>query len=581
MVMTPLGQHIGNYRLLHLVGCGGFAEVYLAEQRYLKTLVAIKVLRAPLTEQNRASFLREAQVIAHLRHPHIVRVLDFGIDDASDRPFLIMDYAACGTVRQRHPKGRPVPPEAIVSYVKQIASALHFAYTEKLVHRDIKPENVLLGSSGEILLSDFGIAVAAHTTASLRTQDISGTVNYMAPEQLQGKPRPASDQYALGIVVYEWLCGFTPFYGDSFAEIAIQHLSSPPRPLPQTGVAFSLEVERVVFRALSKDPHQRYASVQEFADALEQAIDREGKVLSTPLLTYEGHAGKGYAVAWAPFGKRIASGSDDGTIQIWDALTGYRQLTYRGHRAPVYAVAWSPYGGRLASGGEAPSGSDQGEVVQVWEAHSGRLLLTYSGHAVKGQTGSIHSVAWSPDGELIASSSWFRSVRVWNATSGQTIMTVSRPDFVRAIAWSPDSKQLAIAVDKTVQIREVATGRIILTYSGHSDIVTAVAWSSDGSRLVSGAYNSVQIWEAATGRLVISYEGPTEFLAELAWSPDGRRIALASYDKTVRVLDARTGRCQLIYVGYPDIIEAARWSPDGKCIALTGYGRTVHLWQTG
>src|SRR6266852_3331930 len=128
MVMTPLGQRIGNYQLLHLLGCGGFAEVYLAEQQYLKTLVAIKVLRAPLTEQNRASFLREAQVIAHLRHPHIVRVLDFGIDDASDRPFLIMDYASWGTVRQRHPKGRPVPPEAIVSYVKQIASALHFAH---------------------------------------------------------------------------------------------------------------------------------------------------------------------------------------------------------------------------------------------------------------------------------------------------------------------------------------------------------------------------------------------------------------------------------------------------------------------
>ncbi len=89
----------------------------------------------------------------------------------------------------------------------------------------------------------------------------------------------------------------------------------------------------------------------------------------------------------------------------------------------------------------------------------------------------------------------------------------------------------------------------------------------------------MQIWEAATGGLVIPCEGPTVFLAELAWSPNGKRIALASYDKTVRVLDARTGRCQFIYVGYADSIEAARWSPDGKSIALTGYGKTMHLWQ--
>ena len=581
MVMTPLGQYVGNYRLLHSLGRGGFAEVYLAEHRYLKTLVAVKVLQASLGEQHRLSFLNEAQVIARLKHPHIVRVLDFGIDDPDGRPFLVMEHAAHGTLRQRHPKGCRVSPAVIVSYVKQIAAALHLAHTEKLIHRDVKPENMLLGGSEEVLLSDFGIAVAAHRTDSLTTQAVSGTVQYMAPEQLQGKPRPASDQYALGSVVYEWLCGTPPFRGASFVEIAMQHLSTPPRPLREVCPEIAPEVEQVVLRALAKEPQQRYASAQEFADALEQAVAPGGVVLGTPLLTYEGHSGKGYAVAWSPDGRRIASGSDDGTVQVWDAFTGQRLLTYRGQRAPVYAVAWSPDGSRLASCGEAPAGSEQGEAVQVWDGQTGRLLLTYRGHAVNGEPDCIHSVAWSPDGALIASSTWFRSVQVWGARSGQSLMTVGRPDMVRAIAWSPDSTRLAVAAGKSVQIWEVATGRLLLTYSGHRALVEAVAWSPDGLRLASGGYQSVQIWEAATGRFVLPCGSPTEFLAEVAWSPDGSRIAWASYDQTVQVWDAHTGRRQFIYAGYPHIIEAARWSPDGKRIALVGYGKAVHIWQVG
>jgi serine/threonine protein kinase len=263
-----IGQELGNYRLVSLLGRGGFAEVYLGEHMRLKTKTAIKVLYTQLEGDDTEYFLTEAQTVAHLIHPHIVRIFDFDVKEGV--PFLVMDYAPNGNLRQRHPKNTRIPLETIVSYIKQVADALQYAHDGKLIHRDIKPENMLLGRRNEVLLSDFGIALIAQSTRMQSTQEVVGTAYYMAPEQLQGKPRLASDQYALGIVVYEWLSGSRPFHG-SFSEIASQHMFVPPKPLREKIPTISPVVEEVVMTALAKDPHQRFGSVQAFANALEQA----------------------------------------------------------------------------------------------------------------------------------------------------------------------------------------------------------------------------------------------------------------------------------------------------------------------
>jgi len=139
-----------------------------------------------------------------------------------------------------------------------------------MVHHDVKPQNMLLGNHNEVLLSDFGIAVLAHTEGSLTTQEMAGTAQYMAPEQIRGKPRPASDQYALGIVVYEWHCGILPFRGSRW-EIIEQQKSAAPSPLHDKVSHLPIAVEEVVLKALAKDPQERFPSVQAFAVALEQA----------------------------------------------------------------------------------------------------------------------------------------------------------------------------------------------------------------------------------------------------------------------------------------------------------------------
>src|SRR5215469_8504800 len=277
------GQQLGNYRLLRLLGCGGFAEVYLGQHLHLDSHAAVKILRTRLPDEDARQFVREAQILARLSHPHIVRILDFAIQEGT--PFLVMEYAPGGTLRSLHPKGAQMPLETLVRYVTQVAEALQYAHDQRLVHRDVKPENMLLGSRSEVLLSDFGLATLAPHTLSARTEAMEkplvGTSPYLAPEQLHGQPRPSSDQYALGVVVYEWLCGEHPFHGSPF-EIAMQHLSLPPPPLRERLPDLSPGIEEVVLRALAKEPGQRFASVQDFAAALQRACDEPAAVPVSP-----------------------------------------------------------------------------------------------------------------------------------------------------------------------------------------------------------------------------------------------------------------------------------------------------------
>jgi serine/threonine protein kinase len=271
---TLIGQQWGNYRLIRLLGRGGFAEVYLGEHVRLGMRAAVKILHTFLSEKAASSFQQEAQVIAELAHPHIVRVLDFDIKDG--KPFVVLEHAPNGSLSQRHPRGIQVSLPTVVDYIGQVASALQYAHEKKLIHRDIKPENMLIGRRGEILLSDFGLATIAHSTMSMDAQSSLGTLAYMAPEQIQGYPRAASDQYALGIVAYQWLSGGAPFRGSS-TEIIAQHLGAAPHPLRELAPQVSEEVEWVIYKALAKDPRARFGSVLALAIALQQAATRTGQ----------------------------------------------------------------------------------------------------------------------------------------------------------------------------------------------------------------------------------------------------------------------------------------------------------------
>jgi hypothetical protein len=261
------GQYIDDYRLVRPLGSGTFGEVYLGEHLQTRVLAAVTLLN--LTDEDLKAFVRKASIAFRLTHRHIVHLLAFGMS-AEDIPYLIMDYAPGGTLRHRHPRGTRLPLDRIVSSLNPLAAALQYAHERRVIHRDVKPENVLIGPNGDLLLSDFGIALTAPTARSISTQNLGGTAPYMAPEQIRGKPDPASDQYALGVMVYEWLCGVRPFQ-ETLIELLDHHRLSPPPSLCNRLPDLPSRVENVIFRALAKEPAQRFARVQDFALALQQA----------------------------------------------------------------------------------------------------------------------------------------------------------------------------------------------------------------------------------------------------------------------------------------------------------------------
>ena len=585
-------RQLGNYHLIRRLGTGGFADVYLGEHMYLKTRVALKVLRTPIQSQEMQQFLAEARTISSLHHSHIIRVFDFEVDYGT--PFLVMDYAPNGTLRLVCPRGYRLHFPDILSYVKQTAAALQYAHAHGVIHRDVKPENMLLGRNKGILLSDFGIAVSVHRTVSLKTLDTVGTPHYMAPEHILGKPRFASDQYALGVVVYEWLCGRRPFQGDMMQVLYQQTNSSPP-PLHTIVPTISPEIERVVLQALDKYPQRRFASVEAFAMALEQAGQRHTRQ-TVHRRTYRGHAFPVTALAWSPDGKSILSADYGECFHIWDPITGTTLSvdTYRGlaeaasvlawspdgkqvalgnrnvaacirtiatgekrsfseMRSTVDAIMWSPNGSRLASGSVGKVYEDEiAYIVQVWDTATNKNVFTkylFLPH-IRGRDwssltkGGFVAMKWLPDNIRITFVNLDKTVETWDTITGKQLfiqMASPQSNQVRSVVLSPDGKYLAsLMKDQTVEVSEILSGRIICTYLGHQHVVNVIAWSPHSRFIASGGVDaSVQVWDARTGKHISMHHGHASHVRLLAWSPDGHSIVSTSGDNTVEVWEVK------------------------------------------
>ncbi len=606
---------IGNYRIIRLLGKGGFAEVYLGEHIYLKRLAAIKVLHARLGKEGVEKFLIEARIVASLEHPNIVRVLDYDVE--GDTPFLIMNYAPNGSLRQRHSRNIPVPPVVVVGYVKQVASALQYAHNRKLVHCDVKPHNMLLGSNDEVLLSDFGLVLfdqyMYQYTWPQTSQIGAGTPPYMAPEQFTAMAVPASDQYSLAVVVYEWLCGQLPF---SKGDMAYLHNRVAPPPLREKLAVITPAIEKVVLRALKKDINQRFASVKDFSDALEVAYIAEPYQFS--------HS------AYLP----IAPGSlaaDDEDPDDDDTVPG-RNSRHRAPSSPAAGAQPVPAQPALIQQPALAqpfltqtmptqlvntSSQPPSPVIHASNAfvsappppNQNKFKKVSRRHALTGLVGflailcsSIVALLW----DHISNSSAFGLKPVGKTATapartptpvptatpiplpmGTPLIIHPASNDVKSLAWLPtDGSLIASGDGNSVDIWNAKTGNDVLkhSYSHHTDAVKSVAWSPNGELIASGSQDStVRVWSTATGvdQPFSPYKRHSKTVRSVAWSPNGKLIASGGEDNTVRVWDSATGIDSLFppYTGHTKAVVTVAWSPNGQSIVSASFDSTVRIWN--
>jgi len=279
---TLSGKFLGKYEVLERIGRGGMADVYKGRHERLDRIVAIKVLHSYLAEGDDflARFEREARAVASLRHPNIVQVYDFDLQD--DDMYMVMEYIGGGSLKDRLQgavsKGRYLPFPLVIHVIQQIAAALDNAHAQGMLHRDVKPANVMLDEDGNAYLADFGIARIVSTTQFTATGTLVGTPAYMSPEQGRGEIlTPASDLYSLGVILYEMLTNRIPFDADTPLAIIHKQIHDPLPPACELRADLPEAVEAVLERALAKDPSRRYKTASALVDALTAAL-RPGDV---------------------------------------------------------------------------------------------------------------------------------------------------------------------------------------------------------------------------------------------------------------------------------------------------------------
>jgi WD40 repeat protein/serine/threonine protein kinase len=674
------GTMVGPYKLLEQIGEGGFGVVFMAEQQHpVRRKVALKVLKPGMdTRQVVARFEAERQALALMDHPNIARVFDGGATPGG-RPYFVMELVKGVPVTEFCDQNRLTTRERLELFVN-VCRAVQHAHQKGIIHRDLKPTNVLVtvhDTTPVVKVIDFGVAKALGQELTDQTlftgfAQMVGTPLYMSPEQAGQSSLDVdtrSDIYALGVLLYELLTGTTPFDKERFRQAGYEEIrriireEEPARPstrmstLGQAAATVSAnrgsdpgglsqqlrrELDWIVMKALEKDRNRRYDTASALAADVQRYLNDEAVQACPPsawyrfrklarrnrrtlamvsVLTLAAFVGVGaLAVSTAlvlranqdvwKANQELRAAMDRERLEAY-----YQRITVAHHelsldnlaaalralrecpedlrgwewyylmrlckveplviraRAEVNGVAFSPDGERLAS-----AGGDG--AVKVWDSRTGEVIRNLE----KAHSGPVYSVAFHPDGKHLASRGADQQVKVSDWTTGREVFTwpcdaVRKFGTAYTVAFSPDGRQLAAGSDGAVWIWDWENRQLLQSLPGHDANSIPVAFSPDG-RLAAGTWRQgLKLWDPETGQPLRTIDVHRHPVSALAFSPDGEWLASTCYDRTVKVSNSTTGALRYTFDLHAGNIECVAYSPDGRRLASGGEDKTVRIWD--
>ncbi|MFT5326609.1 MAG: serine/threonine protein kinase [Planctomycetaceae bacterium] len=572
----------GRYRLVEPVGEGGFGTVWRGFDTELQRFVAIKIprgLRARSLTNDR--FLAEARRLAKLRHSGIVPVFDVGRHD--DVVFIVSDFINGHTLTEALASGA-IPTPRLIAVITQLADALHAAHLQGFIHRDVKPANILMDGNDQAYLTDFGIAV--ETDSQLTLPGLSGTLSYMAPEQARGEGEPVdarTDVFALGVVLYELLTGRRPFVADSNSELRQQIINAQPVAPRELDRKISPRLAAVCLRALARDPADRFASALDMAKAVQDSV------ISRPL---QRRAAVAIAVTViAAVAVAVSFIVDRESWRSEPVATSPQSI------APAPESASS---GTLPTSGSAPARDRIDNATKITAARGATPAADAAPASVtatqvfRGHTGSISSLSISADGRRVLSGSWDKTMRLWDAQTGESIREFhGHTEGIGGVALSPDGRRAASGAghlyrDATLRIWDVDTGRSLHEFAGHAHNIMAVAWAPNGEFLITSSLdNTIRRWHpesdpqmtllgSARKADVNRWNGQ---VWAAAISPDSTRVLAGLRDHTIRLIDAQSGQQLLSLGGHTEQVRSVVFSQNGTQCLSGSLDGTVRLWD--
>jgi WD40 repeat protein/serine/threonine protein kinase len=655
-----LGKLFGPYRVLSLLGHGGMGSVWLAERAdgLFVRRVALKLVHPALVSRVLMErSVREREILASLNHPNIARLIDAGFAD-DGQPYLALEYVA-GVPITLFCDERRLSIRARLQIFRQVLGAVQYAHAHLVIHRDLKPSNIMVTPEGQVYLLDFGIAKLltegeAKETELTRIGGRALTPDYAAPEQIAGAPiTTGADVYALGVMLYELLIGERPYRlkrdtRGALEEAILQADPTPPSRAVLTETAASArgssgklrlgaidsDLDTIVIKALKKSPVERYATANAFDEDIARYLRGDAVLAQRDSLAYRirkfarrnrlaigaagvlllilatGLATTSYEATVAARQRdaalaartraltqtanaRLKASDEAGAMAILlelspaqgtrtsrdpEELNAFQQaragdsqrLALTGHNGSVHTVAYSPDGRRVVT-------SSADATARIWDSVTGRQLTVLKGH-----TKPVRAAFFSRDGEKVITSGYDSTARIWNAASGQQLLQISGHNGrIHFAAFSPDGHRFVTASgDGTAQVWEVDQGRELLELKGHSDLMARAVFSPDGKRIATASHDrTARIWDAATGREIVQLKGHAHEVWSVAFSPDGRRAVTASFDDTARIWDTETGRQLLILSGHKNVVTSAEFSPSGDRVVTSSEDKTARVWD--